>query len=119
MHPTDAAFSPLYAPFKADYKFGKILPNVGFTYSVDGPSASSAATPRASRRRAPTTSIARPSSTLIRKRPTPSTLALRYTKSKVQAQATVWKIDYKNRIVTSFNPDLGISIDRNVGKVNS
>ena len=37
----------------------------------------------------------------------------------VQAQLAAWKIDYKNRIVTSFNPDLGISIDRNVGKVDS
>ena len=35
--PTNAAFRPLYAPFKANYKFGKILPNVGFVYNFDGP----------------------------------------------------------------------------------
>jgi iron complex outermembrane recepter protein len=46
-------------------------------------------------------------------------LGARYTSRIVQAQGTLWKIDYKNRIVSSFNPDLGISIDRNVGKVNS
>ena len=46
-------------------------------------------------------------------------LGVRYTSSRVQAQFAGWKIDYKNRIVTSFNQDLGISIDRNVGKVNS
>ena len=32
-------------------------------------------------------------------------LGVRYTNNKVQAQGTLWKIDYKNRIVTSFNPD--------------
>ncbi len=40
-------------------------------------------------------------------------------RASIQAQIAAWKIDYKNRIVSSFNPDLGISIDRNVGKVNS
>ena len=44
---------------------------------------------------------------------------MRYTNRIVQAQATAWKIDYSNRIVSSFNPDLGISLDRNVGKVDS
>ena len=27
-------FNPLYAPFKAKYKYGKLLPNVGFTYQL-------------------------------------------------------------------------------------
>ena len=31
----------------------------------------------------------------------------------------MWKINYQNRIVTTFDPDPNISIDRNVGKVNS
>ena len=44
-------------------------------------------------------------------------LGLRYTTGRIQAQLAGWKIDYSNRIVTSFNQDLGISIDRNVGKV--
>jgi iron complex outermembrane receptor protein len=44
---------------------------------------------------------------------------MRYTTGRIQAQVAGWKIDYKNRIVTSFNPDLGISIDRNVGKVDT
>jgi iron complex outermembrane receptor protein len=43
----------------------------------------------------------------------------RYTTSKVQAQLAYWNIGYKNRIVTSFNQDLGISVDRNVGKVKT
>jgi iron complex outermembrane receptor protein len=46
-------------------------------------------------------------------------LGARYTTRQIQAQATVWKIDYSNRIVSSFNADLGISLDRNVGQVKS
>jgi iron complex outermembrane receptor protein len=34
--PRDGA-TPYYAPFKADYKFGKILPNIGFTYRITNP----------------------------------------------------------------------------------
>jgi iron complex outermembrane receptor protein len=46
-------------------------------------------------------------------------LGARYITSRFQAQATLWKIDYKNRIVTSFDPETNTSIDRNVGKANS
>ena len=44
---------------------------------------------------------------------------MRYADRRIQAQGTIWKIDYSNRIVSSFNQDLGISLDRNVGKVKS
>jgi iron complex outermembrane receptor protein len=46
-------------------------------------------------------------------------LGARYITGRFQAQATAWKIDYQNRIVTSFDPETNTSIDRNVGKVNS
>jgi iron complex outermembrane receptor protein len=46
-------------------------------------------------------------------------LGVRYTARGIQAQAAGWIINYANRIVSSFNPDLGISLDRNVGKVKS
>jgi iron complex outermembrane receptor protein len=42
----------------------------------------------------------------------------RFQTSSVTASAAVWKSDYKNRIVTSFDPDLGFSVDRNVGPVD-
>jgi iron complex outermembrane recepter protein len=111
--------TPYYAPFKADYKFGKILPNIGFTYritnpiSVFGSWAKGFSAPRTDNLyRAPDVDV-KPEETNA------FDLGARYTNSKVQAQGTLWKIGYKNRIVTSFNTDLGISIDRNVGKVDS
>jgi iron complex outermembrane receptor protein len=117
--PTNAAFRPLYAPFKAHYKYGKLLPNVGFTYQVTGPVsvfgswAKGFSAPRTDNLyRAPQVDV-QPEETNA------YDLGVRYTNARVQAQLTGWKIDYKNRIVTSFNPDLGISIDRNVGKVGS
>jgi iron complex outermembrane receptor protein len=109
----------IYAPFKADYKFGKILPNIGFTYKFDNPVsifgsyAKGFSAPRTDNLyRAPVVDVDPEETNAF-------DFGVRYTTSKVQAQGTLWKIDYKNRIVTSFNPDLGISIDRNVGKVNS
>lgn len=114
-----ASANPVYAPFKADYKFGKILPNVGFTYrvtdpiSIFGSYAKGFSAPRTDNLyRAPEVEVDPEETNAF-------DLGVRYTNNKIQAQGTLWKIDYKNRIVTSFNPDLGISIDRNVGKVNS
>jgi iron complex outermembrane recepter protein len=117
--PGGAAFRPVFAPFEADYKFGKILPNIGFTYSFDGPIsifgsyAKGFSAPRTDNLyRAPRVDI-KPEETNA------FDLGVRYTDSRVQAQGTLWKIDYSNRIVSSFNQEEGISLDRNVGKVNS
>ena len=121
--PSDAVPStgatPYFAPFKADYKFGKLLPSVGFTYkvtqpiSIFGSYAKGFSAPRTDNLyRAPRVEIDPEETNAF-------DLGARYTNSRVQAQATVWKIDYKNRIVSSFDPDLGISLDRNVGKVDS
>jgi iron complex outermembrane receptor protein len=114
-----ASANPVYAPFKAHYKFGKLLPNVGFTYNVTSPIsvfgsyAKGFSSPRTDNLyRAPRVDVDPEETNAF-------DLGVRYASSRVQAQLTGWKIDYKNRIVTSFNPDLGISIDRNVGKVNS
>ena len=111
--------TPYYAPFKADYKFGKLLPNVGFTYritdpiSVFGSYAKGFSAPRTDNLyRAPIVDVDPEETNAF-------DLGVRYTNSRIQAQGTLWKIGYQNRIVTSFNQDLGISIDRNVGKVDS
>jgi iron complex outermembrane receptor protein len=111
--------TPYYAPFAAKYKFGKVLPNVGFTYnfagsvSVFGSYAKGFSAPRTDNLyRAPRVEVDPEETNAF-------DLGVRYTNRMVQGQATIWKIDYKNRIVSSFNPDLGISIDRNVGKVGS
>jgi iron complex outermembrane recepter protein len=111
--------TPYYAPFKTSYKFGKLLPSVGFTYRVTGPIsvfgswAKGFSAPRTDNLyRAPRVEVDPEETNAF-------DLGARYTNSRVQAQATLWKIGYSNRIVTSFNQDLGISIDRNVGKVKS
>jgi len=114
-----ASAKPVYAPFTAHYKYGKLLPNVGFTYQITGPVsvfgsfAKGFSAPRTDNLyRAPVVTV-RPEETNA------YDLGVRYTNARVQAQLTGWRIDYKNRIVTSFNVEEGISVDRNVGKVNS
>ena len=109
----------LYAPFTAHYKYGKILPNLGFTYKVTDPIsifgsyAKGFSAPRTDNLyNAPVVNV-KPESTDA------FDLGARYTTGRVQAQLAGWKINYQNRIVTSFNQELGISIDRNVGKVNT
>jgi iron complex outermembrane receptor protein len=111
--------TPYYAPFDVDYKFGKLLPNVGFTYnftpeiSAFGSYAKGFSAPRTDNLyRAPIVEVDPEETNAF-------DLGLRYTSRRVQAQGTLWKIDYSNRIVSSFNQELGISIDRNVGKVDS
>jgi iron complex outermembrane recepter protein len=113
------AYNFVYAPFKAHYKYGKVLPNVGFTYNVTGPVsifgsyAKGFSAPRTDNLyNAPVVNV-KPEETDA------FDLGARYTTGRVQAQLAGWKINYSNRIVTSFNQDLGISIDRNVGKVGT
>lgn len=117
--PTNARFRALYAPFKAKYKFGKLLPNLGFTYRVSSPVslfgsyAQGFSSPRTDNLyRAPRVDVDPEETDAF-------DFGVRYTTGRTQAQAAIWKIDYANRIVSSFNQDLGISIDRNVGKVKS
>jgi iron complex outermembrane recepter protein len=109
----------LYAPFRSEYKFNKLLPNVGLNFkatddiSIFASYAKGFSAPRTDNLyRQPFVSI------------TPETtdafdLGVRFTSGQVQAQATAWYIGYQNRIVTSFDQLLGISVDRNVGKVKS
>ncbi|NUR10386.1 MAG: TonB-dependent receptor [Bradyrhizobium sp.] len=111
--------TPYYAPFQAKYKYGKLLPNLGFTYKVTGPIsifgsyAKGFSAPR-------TDNLYRSPRVGVQPEETDAfDLGARYTTGIVQAQLAGWKINYKNRIVTSFNQDLGISIDRNVGKVDT
>ena len=45
-------------------------------------------------------------------------IGYRYQTQDVMLSTTVWKSDFKNRIVTSYDPDTLTSIDRNVGPVH-
>jgi iron complex outermembrane receptor protein len=111
--------TPYYAPFATNYKFDALLPNVGVTYritpemSVFASYAKGFSSPR-------TDNLYRaPIVTVDPEKTDAFDGGIRYTDRQIQAQATGWVINYTNRIVTSFNPDLGISIDRNVGSVKS
>jgi iron complex outermembrane receptor protein len=117
--PTTAAASALYAPFKAKYKYHKLLPNIGATFAVNqslsvfGSYAKGLSAPR-------TDNLYRQPIITVKPETTDSfDLGARYIAGRFQAQGTLWKISYKNRIVTSFDPDTNTSIDRNVGKVSS
>jgi len=108
-----------FAPFETTYKFDKLLPSVGFTYaafdgaSIFGSYAKGFSAPRTDNLyRAPLVTV-QPETTDA------FDLGLRYTTGRVQAQGTAWYISYKNRILTTFDPELGISLDRNVGAVDS
>ena len=110
---------PLYAPFAAKYKYSPILPSAGFNFRVNddigvfGSYAKGVSSPRTDNLyRAPVVDV-NPEKTDA------FDLGLRYTSPTIQGQVTAWYIKYANRIVTSFDADQGISVDRNVGSVNS
>jgi iron complex outermembrane recepter protein len=118
--PTQVApFPPnsLFAPFTAKYKFSPVLPSVGFTYkftddlAVFGSYAKGFSAPRTDNLyRAPVVNVDPETTNTF-------DAGVRYTTNRVQAQASVWQTNFKNRIVTSFDQILGISVDRNVGSV--
>jgi iron complex outermembrane receptor protein len=114
------------APFSATAKFDEILPNVGLNWAVTDTQtvyasyAGGLSAPRTdnlySVRRLADGSIARAN-------PDPEQtdsfdLGWRYNSGNVLASVALWKSNYKNRIVSSFDPDLGFSVDRNVGDVD-
>ena len=117
--PALAGSKDLWAPFKAKYKYHKLLPNVGLTYAINeslsvfGSYAKGLSAPR-------TDNLYRQPVITVKPETTDSfDLGARYIAGRFQAQGTLWKISYQNRIVTSFDPETNTSIDRNVGKVSS
>lgn len=111
--------TPYFAPFKQTYKFDKLLPNVGASFrlvgdlTAFGSYAKGFSAPR-------TDNLYRAPRVNVDPETTDSfDLGVRYNNRQWQAQVTGWAIDYKNRIVSSFDPELGISIDRNIGSVKS
>ncbi|WP_294321696.1 TonB-dependent receptor [uncultured Sphingomonas sp.] len=117
--PTTGA-TPYYAPFAQTYKYDALLPNAGFTYnfadtnvSMFGSYAKGFSAPR-------TDNLYRAPFIGVQPEKTDSfDLGVRYNSRMVQSQLTGWYIKYKNRIVTSFDFDQGISFDRNIGAVES
>jgi iron complex outermembrane recepter protein len=113
-------------PYSDDVEFDDVLPNVGLSFQpwdnhmfylsyAEGLSA-----PRTdnlySVRRLGDGSIGRPTPE------SESTKAIdlgwRLNAANTLASVAVWRIDYTNRIVSSFDPEVGYSVDRNVGDVD-
>jgi iron complex outermembrane receptor protein len=81
-------------------------------------------TRRACRRHARTTSTRCPPADGSIGRPLPESettkaydIGWRVNPARTIASVALYRIDYTNRIVQSFDPDLGFSVDRNVGDV--
>ncbi|HEV7234097.1 MAG TPA: TonB-dependent receptor, partial [Sphingorhabdus sp.] len=109
--------TPVFSTFRANYKFSPVLPSAGFTYritddaSIFGSYARGFSSPRTDNLyRAPVVTVDPETTDTF-------DLGVRYTSNRVQAQATAWMTDFKNRIVTSFDQNQGISVDRNIGTV--
>ena len=124
--PMTGAAVQFIPPYSKTVKFDDILPNVGLSFMpwdkhmfylsyAEGLSA-----PRTdnlySVRRQPDGSIGTP---LPESETTKAyDLGWRLNASSTIASLGLWKIDYTNRIVSTFDPDLGYSVDRNVGDVD-
>lgn len=113
------------APYKATKKYDKVLPNIGVDYkflenhSVYASFAQGLSAPKTDNLytvKRVGTEITNP----VAKPETTDTfdVGYRYTLPNMQATLAAYKTNFKNRIVSSFDPDLGIFIDRNLGSVH-
>jgi len=112
------------APFSRTVKFDDFLPNVGVSYffgdsQIYGNYTESTSLPRTDNLYQPVR-VADGSFKLSNVEPETSTTfegGYRYSKGDIIASASAWNTSFKNRIVNSFDQDLGVSVDRNVGEV--
>ena len=106
------------APFTGERKYDKILPNLGLSARPFGDDhmfyfsfAQGLAAPRTDNLYSFQILNVQPETT------NSFDVGYRFQTPKVMASAALWKTDFKNRIVSSFDPDLGINVDRNLGSV--
>jgi iron complex outermembrane receptor protein len=105
-------------PFKQTFHFDKVLPNAGLTYRITDNQMIYAT--YAEGFSAPKTDNLYTSSSTTVQPETSTSLAAgwRYQTSTITTSLSAWNVDYKNRIVQSFDPlDPTLSIDRNIGDV--
>ena len=113
-------------PWSATVKYDKVLPNAGASYDLGGAGsvyvsyAEGFSSPRTDNLYTATlvNGVGAPADTRPETTKTYD-VGYRYSNAKFMATAALWKTDYANRIVQSYDPDLGISIDRNVGAVKA
>ena len=114
------------APYKAQKKYDKVLPNAGVTYkfgeghSIYGSYAEGLSAPKTDNLYTVTRGA---DGSLINPGVQPETtrtfdIGYRYTLPNLQATLAAYDTNFKNRIVSSFDPDLGITVDRNIGSVH-
>jgi len=121
-----ALANPGFAPpQRRKLKYNDVLPNIGFTYDI---------TPRISAFASYAKGLSVPSTDNLYNafffpedtdaaKPDPETTdsfdgGLRYRSSKIQAQISVWKTNFKNRTASAFDPELNQSVFRNLGAVD-
>ncbi len=118
--PATGGATPYYAAFATDYDYDAILPNAGFTFAIPNSDASIFGSYAKGFSAPRTDNLYRAPFIAVQPEKTDSfDLGARYNNRWVQSQLTGWYIKYKNRIVSSFDPDQGISFDRNIGAVES
>jgi iron complex outermembrane receptor protein len=113
-------------PFRAVVKYDKVLPNAGVSFdlgsgsSIYGSYAEGFSSPRTDNLYSATlvNGVGSPADTQPESTKTYD-LGYRFNSAQIMATAALWKTDYSNRIVSSYDPDLGYSIDRNVGAVKA
>jgi iron complex outermembrane receptor protein len=113
-------------PWSATVKYDKVLPNAGVSYdlgavgTVYASYAEGFSSPRTDNLYTATLVNGKGSPADTQPETTKTyDLGYRYSNPTFMATAAVWKTDYANRIVQSYDQDLGISIDRNVGAVKA
>lgn len=113
-------------PFEADVEYEDVLPNVGVAYTflpghtVYMSYAGGLAAPRTDQLY--TAGVQSVTDVIRLTDVQPETtkawdLGYRYRSSDWIVSAAVWYNTFENRIVSAFDPDLGFSVDRNVGNV--
>ena len=106
-----------YAPFNAKYNFHQLLPSAGFSYKLTDAASLSANWSKGFSAPRTDNLYRQPLVTIDPETTDAFDLNLRYSTTTLQAQVSGWLINFKNRIVTSFDAVQGISVDRNVGRV--
>jgi iron complex outermembrane recepter protein len=105
-------------PYSGKLKYDKLLPNLGASITPWADENSFYAT-YAKGFSAPRTDNLYSRNIVLVQPETTNTyeLGYRYQGSTILGSVALWKTDFSNRIVSSFDDEQGISIDRNVGKV--
>ncbi len=104
-------------PYSRTLKYDKVLPNVGLSFKpseeqqIYASYAKGFASPRTDNLYSFSIQTVQPEGTNT------FDLGYRYQTKQLVASTALWKSNFSNRIVSSFDPDTRLSIDRNVGPV--